>query len=190
MEFNRLLAMFREQNSDGGGGSWDGDGSAELCVSTLGDDIGFGIGSSLYPTTHGGTPPADGCRRSRDTYQDEILTEISGERRQSRRYALHLELQYKVMPAHQIQHVGTGRTVDLSSAGVAFTTTGALPVGARIELGISWPVLLNRNCPLKLVVAGKVIRSAPSLTAVRMERYEFRTVGSRGIRMMTAGAPI
>jgi hypothetical protein len=52
-----------------------------------------------------------------------------------------------------------------------------------VELAISWPIMLNDTCPLKLVVIGKVVRSSAALTAVQMERYEFRTQGVRAMHM-------
>ena len=34
--------------------------------------------------------------------------------------------------------------------------------------------LLNGDCPMKLVVEGRVVRSDGQSTAIRMERHEFR----------------
>jgi len=75
---------------------------------------------------------------------------------------------------------GVGRTIDLSSAGVRFTTRSPLPVGASTELSICWPVLLLDACPLKLVIHGKVIRSTGSEAVLAIDRYEFRTQGVPG----------
>jgi hypothetical protein len=51
---------------------------------------------------------------------------------------------------------------------------------------VSWPVLLNQSCPLKLVASGRVVRSDQNCTAIRMDRYEFRTQGTRVVQ--AAGA--
>jgi hypothetical protein len=56
---------------------------------------------------------------------------------------------------------GTGRTVNMSSDSVWFTTEGSSPLtsGMSVELAIHWPVLLNHTCPLKLIIYGYVVRS-------------------------------
>jgi hypothetical protein len=46
-----------------------------------------------------------------------------------------------------------------------------------MELLISWPVLLHDTAPLKLVVAGRVVRWDGTCVAVRVTQYEFRTAG-------------
>jgi hypothetical protein len=42
---------------------------------------------------------------------------------------------------------------------------------------MTWPVLLNDNCPMKLMIYGCVVRSNEKGAAVAIERYEFRTQG-------------
>ena len=51
---------------------------------------------------------------------------------------------------------------------------------------MSWPVLLNDSCPMKLMIYGCVIRSNEKGAAVAIERYEFRTQGSRGFQGTTS----
>jgi PilZ domain len=119
---------------------------------------------------------------------DEIITEICGDRRSRRRYPIDLVVQYKIFGQYQIVQSGKGKTINLSAGGIACAFDEILKPGSTIELSIAWPVLLNKTCPLKLVVSGKVVRSDAALTAVRMERYEFRTQGTRSLQTMTAGA--
>jgi hypothetical protein len=121
---------------------------------------------------------------------DVILSEIFGERRTRRRYQIDLPVQYKVFGQYHVTQTGAGKTINLSGDGVACVFSEPLKPGSSIELAISWPVMLNKTCPLKLVVTGKVVRSDAALTAMRMERYEFRTQGVRALRTMTAGAPV
>ena len=47
---------------------------------------------------------------------------------------------------------------------------------------MSWPVLLNDSCPMKLMIYGCVVRSNEKGAAVAIERYEFRTQGSRSFQ--------
>ncbi len=46
-----------------------------------------------------------------------------------------------------------------------------------MELSISWPALLNDNCPMKLMVFGRVVRCGNNVAASTIEKYEFRTSG-------------
>lgn len=84
-------------------------------------------------------------------------------------------LQDVVRPAHCGD--GLGKTQNISSSGVWFSTETMLTTGMPIELSITWPVLLNDSCPMKLMIYGCVVRSNEKGAAVAIERYEFRTQG-------------
>ena len=47
----------------------------------------------------------------------------------------------------RIAETGTGKTQDISSSGVWFTTENMLAPGMPIELSMTWPVLLKRILP-------------------------------------------
>jgi hypothetical protein len=121
-------------------------------------------------------------------FKEELVTEIGEDRRGRRRYDIDLNLEYKVVRHYQVCQKGTGKTVNFSGGGVAFETSDSLRPGSTVELAIAWPIMLNSTCPLKLVVTGKVVRSSAALTAVRMERYEFRTQGVRALSMAAFSA--
>ena len=104
---------------------------------------------------------------------DTIPETIRGERRHDRRYALDLQLRYKVTRGKQVLRTGTGRTTDISSRGVAFVTDQPLPLRNTAELWVDWPRTLN-GCPLRLIVRGRVVRSDQRGAAVRILRHEFR----------------
>jgi hypothetical protein len=72
--------------------------------------------------------------------------------------------------------------MNISSGGVFFTTENVLTAGMPVELSMSWPVLLHDSCPMKLMIYGCVIRSSERGAAVAIERYEFRTQGSRSFQ--------
>jgi hypothetical protein len=101
---------------------------------------------------------------------------VAGERRLNKRYALDLPLSYRIGKEPFIV-TGRGRTVDMSSGGIAFTTDEHLNVGAHLQLSISWPMLLNETCALKLVVDGKLVRKTENRAAIVINRIEFRTRG-------------
>ncbi|HUO30077.1 MAG TPA: PilZ domain-containing protein [Bryobacteraceae bacterium] len=98
------------------------------------------------------------------------------ERRAKRRFVMEREIRYRVLDQDKIIAVGCGKTLNLSSNGVAFVTDRDLPMGAFIEVSIAWPALLENRCPLQLIGFGRVLRSAPGSVAVTLEQYEFRTL--------------
>ena len=114
--------------------------------------------------------------------KDEVVNEISGNRRTKQRFAIDRLMTYKVVKNYLVTGTGTGTTVDMSSGGISFSSKDTFRIGTHIELSVSWPVLLNGDCPMKLVIEGRVVRSADSLTAIRMDRHEFRTQGRSQIQ--------
>jgi len=98
------------------------------------------------------------------------------ERRAKKRFVMEREIRYKVLEQDKIIAVGNGKTLNLSSNGVAFVTENELPPGAFIELSIAWPALLENRCPLQLIGFGRVLRSAGDTVAATLEQYEFRTL--------------
>jgi hypothetical protein len=85
------------------------------------------------------------------------------------------------MPAN-----GVGRTLDIGSGGILFTTEERLPIGRLVELAMNWPVRLDGVCPLQFVAVGKVVRSDATKAVVQIERYEFKTRGSNGVTAAAA----
>ena len=110
------------------------------------------------------------------------------ERRTKRRFLIDQEVRYKMLYGQRIAETGVGRTLNVSSGGVWFTTENMLTSGMPVELSMNWPVLLNDATPMKLMIYGCVVRSNEKGAAVAIERYEFRTQGSRNFQN-TAGAP-
>jgi hypothetical protein len=88
------------------------------------------------------------------------------------------EVRYKVLGGKKsIKQVGLGKTLNMSSGGVLFTTETPLPAGERVELAVSWPAQLN-HVLLKLVAIGRMVRTDESQAVISVERYEFKTRGS------------
>lgn len=115
--------------------------------------------------------------------------ESDRERRIKRRFRIDLEVRYKMLYGQRIAETGVGRTMSISSGGVWFTTENMLTSGMPVELSMNWPVLLNDSCPMKVMIYGCVVRSNEKGAAVAIERYEFRTQGSRTFQSMAA-APL
>ena len=95
------------------------------------------------------------------------------ERRGTMRMPIERDVSYKVLGLSA--SAGSGRTVNISSGGVLFTTESPLLEGAEVELAISWPALLNNVTPIKLVVTGALTRSDRTQAAMHIEKYEFKT---------------
>jgi c-di-GMP-binding flagellar brake protein YcgR len=119
--------------------------------------------------------------------------QIGGERRTDRRYEISLDLRWKVLRRKKTLDSGVGRTIDISSGGILFEAGRKLPVGLKVQLSISWPVLLHNASPLQLTAAGRVVRSDNQRAAIEIIQHEFRTVGvsaeQRGTLSASARAP-
>jgi hypothetical protein len=120
-----------------------------------------------------------------DNFEDrQVQVQSDRERRNKRRFQIDQEVKYKMLYGQRIAETGTGRTLNISSGGVWFSTESMLTSGMPVELSMNWPVLLNDSCPMKLMIYGCVVRSNERGAAVAIERYEFRTQGSRSFQSM------
>jgi hypothetical protein len=106
-----------------------------------------------------------------------LASQTRPDRRTKRRFQIDQEVRYKMLYGQRIAETGVGRTVNVSSGGLWFTTENTLTAGMPVELSMSWPVLLHDSCPMKLMIYGCVVRSSDKGAAVVIERYEFRTQG-------------
>jgi hypothetical protein len=106
------------------------------------------------------------------------LRQSSADRRVSNRLPIEREMRYKLLGGKQnLKQSGSGKTMNMSSGGVLFTTESGLPEGARVEIAVSWPAQLNGAIPLKLVAIGVLVRSDERQAAISIQRYEFKTRG-------------
>ena len=110
------------------------------------------------------------------------------DRRDARRFPLETEVHWRGLGARDRISPGRGRSINMSSNGVLFTTEMPLKVGSRVELSIHWPVSLDDLCPLKLVTQGRIARMGQNAAAIHFDRYEFRTRAHRenGALLMVA----
>ena len=110
----------------------------------------------------------------------EVLTGNSNERRKSSRFPIEREVRYKTLNQRAEILAGNGKTLNISSSGVLFTSDHDLPVGTRLEVSISWPAQLNEKCLLNLVARGRVTRHNKGHLALQIQQYEFRTQSRPG----------
>jgi hypothetical protein len=107
------------------------------------------------------------------------------ERRSKMRFPIHRDLRYKLLEDSTVIESGMGETIDMASGGMAFQIEHPLKVGAFIELSISWPVLLDDSCAMRLIVFGRIVRACGKRSACCVDKYEFRTQ-ARVLRPMVA----
>jgi hypothetical protein len=106
------------------------------------------------------------------------LAEPTTDRRVSNRLPIEREVRYKVLGGKKaVRGTGLGKTLNMSSGGILFTTESGLPEGALVEIAISWPALLNDATRLKLVAKGVLVRSDEKHAAISIQSYEFKTHG-------------
>jgi hypothetical protein len=102
----------------------------------------------------------------------------TADRRENSRFPVQEDVRYRVLHAKGLPSAGVGKTLDIGSGGILFTTEGRLPMGRLVEVAVNWPVRLGGACPLQFVAVGKVVRSEATKAAVQIARYEFKTRGS------------
>jgi hypothetical protein len=105
---------------------------------------------------------------------------VMTDRRRSSRFPIEREVRYKTLNQRSDVLAGSGKTLNISSSGVLFTSDHDLPIGTRLEISISWPAQLNEKCLLNLVARGRVTRFFKGSAAVQIQQYEFRTQSRPG----------
>ena len=98
------------------------------------------------------------------------------ERRSKARYPVRLTVRYHTVGRKNSVN-GVGQTVNMSSGGLLVSAPHEIREGARMEINVEWPLLLDGNIPLQLVAVGRVVRSGDSVFAITFAQYQFRTMG-------------
>jgi hypothetical protein len=109
---------------------------------------------------------------------NNVLGEDNG-RRARRRFPIQQDVRYQCVKGSRISAVGVGKTVEISSREVRFTTQHPLQRGQKMRLAMNWPAMLDNTCRMKLEISGWIVHSEPGEAAVKIERYEFRTRGAQ-----------
>jgi hypothetical protein len=102
---------------------------------------------------------------------------VNRERRAATRFRLTLQLRYSIKRQGMDTEEGSGWTIDASTVGLRFTADRPLAPGLQVALFIDWPVLLDRSAERQLFVAGTVVRSNGTETALRIQRHIFAKRG-------------
>lgn len=104
-----------------------------------------------------------------------VVNQEQTERRSHTRFPLTLDLRYSSFQRQGPAGMGRGRTIDVSSSGLAFTSDRPPAVNELLTVSIDWPVLLEGGVQLQLILTGEVVRTSGLLVALRIQRHEFRT---------------
>jgi hypothetical protein len=128
-------------------------------------------------------------------YRSAILASraVPAERRLKFRFPLDLGVRFRPLSGSLFS--GEGRAVNLSSGGVLVVSPYAvsqheISVGARVEMSIEWPSLLDGRIPLQLFAVGRVVRHRASGFAAAFERYQFRTVRTSSLPHARLGVDV
>ena len=104
-----------------------------------------------------------------------LLQGLSSDRRSSVRVPVNLEVRSSVAGRRGPVENRSGQTIDVSGSGLSFTADRPLPVGQKLDMSIDWPARLDGDVQIQLVASGVVIRTSGAVTALRIERHDFRT---------------
>lgn len=102
-------------------------------------------------------------------------TRTANDRRAADRFPIERDVRFKVLSKKTGEEAGLGKTVNISSTGILFTTDKLLIPGRRLEVSVNWPAQLNDKCSLKLVARGRIVRFEQGRAAMEIQQYEFRT---------------
>jgi hypothetical protein len=119
---------------------------------------------------------------------------VDFEERNRLSFAINLPLRFDLISQRRERIHGSATVLEISSKAFTFRSSQQLQIGARIRCSISWPVLLNDECPLKLVLEGRLVRSDADRFTANILRYRFQTAGRErkatleGARTASAGS--
>lgn len=91
-------------------------------------------------------------------------------------YPMKLDVRYKIRSrALGVMATGSGYTSSIGSRRIVFTGDQPVPKGARVEVSVAWPALLENRVRIQLVVQGRTAAADGARIMVDIAHYEFRT---------------
>ena len=107
------------------------------------------------------------------------------DRREARRYPIQAELEYRIVRGGKLISSGRGHTIDISTGGILFRSasdvpSSDVPADNRVELAVVWPAQLSGGIDLQFCARGRTFWTDQNRTAVKIDRYEFRTKSKKG----------
>jgi DNA-binding NarL/FixJ family response regulator len=105
----------------------------------------------------------------------DAVKERAADRRTNARFPCRLAVSYHTLEQPFLSGEATSETLNISSKGLLFTCTDPLQPGQLVQVSVDWPARLENSVPLKLVAEGRIVRNNDGQTAMRIDKYEFRT---------------
>lgn len=96
-----------------------------------------------------------------------------GERRLTQRFPLSLDLKFDRLWPEDCKPDGTGRTIDISSKGLLFTSDTPLCVGSWLAVMVDWPSSAIDGA-ITLAARARVVRCAGGRVGAVLNWHEFR----------------
>ena len=91
-------------------------------------------------------------------------------------YPVKLDVRYTIRSrALGVLATGSGHTSSIGSHHIIFTGDQPIPKGARVEVSVAWPALLENRVKLQLILQGRTAAADGARTTVAISHYEFRT---------------
>lgn len=107
--------------------------------------------------------------------QRPLSSTLRNQWREKRRFPIAQQVRYRCVKGSRVLAFGAGKTTEISSQEVHFTTQSPLKPGESVRLAVDWPAVLGGTCLITLEIWGPVVRSAPGTAVIAIARYEFRT---------------
>jgi len=95
-------------------------------------------------------------------------------RRASERYSIERVMRWRLRTKQSREAPAAGRTLNIISTGVLFSTQTSIAQGSVVEVAITWPVPTEAGTELQLFARGRVTRSQNGIAAVHFQQREFR----------------
>ncbi len=112
------------------------------------------------------------------------------QRRSADRFPMDRDIRYRVLERKGSEPFQLGKTINMSSHGVLFTTDQSLNPGRYLEISISWPAQLNSQVALKFVARRyKSINMNSARRALRGWRWLSNLRGNRRCQAPTTRSP-
>ena len=96
-------------------------------------------------------------------------------------FPIQQDVRYQIVKGSRVFVVGVGKTLEVSSREIRFTTQHPLKPGQKMRLAMDWPAMLDNTCRMKLEISGWILDCEPGEAALKIERYEFRTRGQLAV---------
>jgi hypothetical protein len=99
---------------------------------------------------------------------------VTSAQRPPRRYPITFQLRYKAISRNGTSH-GFGQSRMISSKDIVFEPGDGLEPGAKAEIAIAWPFLLDGHIRLHLMLETAIASSEGGVAQARILSYHFRT---------------